>query len=560
MIAPAKIDWDPEGAPRSVAFDDVYFSKAGGLAESRFVFLEGCGLPDAWSGRTDFVVGELGFGTGLNILALLDLWSRTRPPQAQLHIFSLDTAPPRREEAGRALAAWPELAHLAGPLLTQWPPVAVGFHRLDFPAMNARLDLALAPVETALAQWSGRADAWFLDGFTPARNPEMWSPEVMKHLAQRSAPGARLSTYTAAGAVRRALAEAGFTVEKGPGFGGKRERLLARAPGVYAPIKHSNSIAILGAGIAGSALHRAYANLGVEARLSDPDPRGASRGHPVLVTPRLDAGLGPAARLFTHAWRRAGKIYEEMGAVLERECLHHATNPKAPVRFAKIAASDLFAPEECAHDEAGLRFTGPSLVDPRPVLIDANDSVSAPADITIVAAGAASADFGLNGLLYPVRGQSSLYPGLAGPTPEVFGAYLAGSPRGLVAGATHDRHDTGLDDRAADHERVRRLVAARRPEIAAAMANARPLAHVGIRAATGDYLPLAGPIPDRPGWFTLTGLGSRGFTLAPLLAEHVAATSLGLPSPLPSDIAALVDPARFARRALRRAGGQAARA
>jgi tRNA 5-methylaminomethyl-2-thiouridine biosynthesis bifunctional protein len=560
MISRAEIDWDLEGAPRSIAFDDVYFSKSGGLAESRFVFLEGCGLPYAWRERTDFVVGELGFGTGLNILALLDLWTRTRPARGRLHIFSLDAAPPRREEAERALAAWPELAPLAQSLLAQWPPAAAGFHRLDFPDLNASLDLALAPVETALAQWSGRADAWFLDGFTPARNPEMWSPEVMKLLARRSAPGARLATYTAAGAVRRALTEAGFAVEKGPGFGGKRERLLARLSGAPTPSSRPASIAILGAGIAGSALKSAYGALGVEARLIDPDPGGASRGHPVLVTPRLDAGLGPAARLFAQAWRRAGRVYQNLDAVLARQCLHHPTDPKDPARFSKIATSDLFAPEECALGEAGLRFTGPSLVDPAPALAEPDHSIAAPAEITVVAAGARSADFGLEGLLYPVRGQSSLYPGLAGPTPEVFGAYLAGSPRGLVAGATHDRHDTDPEERAADHERVRRLVAARQPEIAMAMAGVKPLAHVGLRAATGDYLPLAGPIHERPGWFALTGLGSRGFTLAPLLAEHVAALTLDLPSPLPADVAALVDPARFARRALRRAGGQAARA
>src|SRR5471032_533069 len=141
MVETADIDWDAAGTPRSRRFDDIYFSREGGLAESRTVFLEGCGLPDAWRGRSRFVVGELGFGTGLNILALLDLWRRARDPGARLHVFSVEAYPAPADGCRRALALWPELADLAGTLISAWP-TARGFHRLDFPDLNAVLDVA----------------------------------------------------------------------------------------------------------------------------------------------------------------------------------------------------------------------------------------------------------------------------------------------------------------------------------------------------------------------------------------------------------------------------------
>ena len=158
LIGP-DLDWSPDGAPRSTRFDDVYFSTADGLAESRAVFLQGCALPDGWIGRPQFTVGELGFGTGLNILALLDLWRRTHGPGQRLSIFSVEGFPLSAQEAARALAAWPELADLTQQLVSAWPRRAPGFHRIDFPDIGASLDLAIGEVDWALEQWTGQADA-----------------------------------------------------------------------------------------------------------------------------------------------------------------------------------------------------------------------------------------------------------------------------------------------------------------------------------------------------------------------------------------------------------------
>ncbi|MBX3482787.1 tRNA (5-methylaminomethyl-2-thiouridine)(34)-methyltransferase MnmD, partial [Phenylobacterium sp.] len=193
-VAPSSgspLEWTPDGQPRSRAFGDVYFSAEDGLAETRAVFLEGCGLPQAWAGRRRFVVGELGFGTGLNIAALLHLWRETRPQDGHLHIFSVEAYPITADEAARALSRWPELAEVVALLTARWPGRARGRHRVDLPELSATLDLAVMDVEPALAGWQGRADAWFLDGFAPSANPQMWSEEVLGLVAARSAPGAR---------------------------------------------------------------------------------------------------------------------------------------------------------------------------------------------------------------------------------------------------------------------------------------------------------------------------------------------------------------------------------
>ena len=202
------LTWSDDGQPRSRRYDDVYFSAEDGLAEARAVFLDGCGLPQAWTGRDRFVVGELGFGTGLNVVALIELWAHRRPHEARLQIFSVEAHPLSANEARRALAHWPEFADLAARLTDRWPGRARGPHRVELPELGVVLDVSVGEAAEALAAWSGRADAWFLDGFAPARNPAMWCDEVLALVAARSAPGAAAATFTVADQVRRGLAAA----------------------------------------------------------------------------------------------------------------------------------------------------------------------------------------------------------------------------------------------------------------------------------------------------------------------------------------------------------------
>ena len=226
-----EIDWSNASAPRAVAFDDIYFSREGGLAESDAVFLTGCDLPNAWRGRNRFAICELGFGAGVNVLAVWRAWRRTRPPHAQLHISSIEAFPLEREDAARALVHFPEVADLAAKLVECWPVRAYAPQRLWFADDGFSLTLHTGDAETILAGLDGAFDAWFLDGFAPARNARMWSEGVFRNIARLSAPDARAATFTVAGEVRRGLEAAGFAVEKKPGFGAKRERLEARRGG-----------------------------------------------------------------------------------------------------------------------------------------------------------------------------------------------------------------------------------------------------------------------------------------------------------------------------------------
>lgn len=580
-----RLMWTEDGAPRSGRFDDVYFSREDGLAESRTVFLAGCGLPEAWRGRARFTVAELGFGTGLNIAALLDLWRREGPPDGRLHIFSVEGFPLERDEAARALGTWPELADAARALLDAWPAATPGFHRLDLPAFNATLDLAVGEAAEVLAQWSGRADAWFLDGFAPAANPGMWSDAVLDLVAARSAAGARVATFTVAGAIRRGLAERGFVVEKRPGHGRKRERLEAHLSSEPAP-SPAPAVAVIGAGIAGAALVRAFTGLGLTCTVIEATAPGAGgSGFPsALVTPRLDAGDTGIAALHAQALARARALYGTVpGAIIADGVLQLEQAPRDAGRFAKVAEQDIWpdgamTPLDAAAcaarlgeavDTGGLLMREALALNPAAVLqawlggadrinasvdriepaaggwrlVDAAGGVIVQTDVVVIASGWGAAALRPDLPLAPVRGQADWVAGVS-TAPTAWGGYASPTPDGLLFGATHERGETAVEATATASARNLQALETRLPALAARVAKAGAVRRrAAIRATTPDRLPLAGELA--PGLFALTGLGSRGFCVAPLLAEHVAALAAGAPSPLPASLAARIEPKRF---------------
>jgi len=206
----AELDWRDGVVPVSLRFDDPYFSLNNGLAETRHVFLAGNDLPGRFC--DGFQVAELGFGTGLNLLATLLACDGQK-----LRYTSFEAWPMTADDMARALAAFPEVAPVTGPLLDQW---ATGARR--FQLGTVEVEVIIQDVRTSLADWPGQADAWYLDGFSPAKNPEMWSPDVMAEVGRHTAPGGTFATYTAAGHVRAALTAAGFDVERVAGHGTKR--------------------------------------------------------------------------------------------------------------------------------------------------------------------------------------------------------------------------------------------------------------------------------------------------------------------------------------------------
>lgn len=581
-----RLIWTGDGSPRSGRFGDVYFSREDGLAETRAVFLAGCGLPQAWAGRRRFTVAELGFGTGLNIAALLDLWRREGPADGRLHVFTVEGYPLTAAEAARALSAWPELASVTEALLARWPDGTPGFHRIDLPDLRATVDVAIGEVAWALAEWTGRADAWFLDGFAPSTNPAMWSEAVMDGIAARSAADARAATFTVAGAVRRGLTGRGFTVEKKPGHGRKRERLEARRAGAAEAEPTAPRVAVVGAGIAGASLARALRAEGAEVTVVEAGAPGAgASGFPAsLVTPRLDAGDTAIAGLNAQALRTAMAAYREADAVLAQGVLQLEQAPRDAGRFARVAAQDIWARGAMTVLDAdacsarlgervavgGLMMRDAGAITAAPVLaawlegvtrrtarvarvepsgdgwrlLDADGAAILEADAMVLAAGWGNAALtALTALpLAPVRGQADWAEGVT-PAPVAWGGYAVPTGTGLLFGATHERGETEavVSDVASDRNRA--TLAARLPGLAGRVGKTQ--ARAAVRATTPDRMPLAGALPGPPGLYVLGGLGSRGFCHAPLLAQHLAARITGAPSPLPAALAARVSPQRF---------------
>jgi len=227
-IVPAQPSFLPDGSLYSPQFEDIYASKAGALEQAAHVFLAGNGLPERWRNRRNFVIVETGFGAGLNFLATWAAWRETAAPGARLHFISAEKHPFRRTDLRRVLGAWPALTRLAGSLIDAYPALIPGFHRVHFDAGSVTLTLLFGEAADSLRQLEARADAFYLDGFAPSKNPAMWSDGVWRELGRLAGPDATAATYTVAGVVREGLATAGFSVERHAGFGPKREMLVAR--------------------------------------------------------------------------------------------------------------------------------------------------------------------------------------------------------------------------------------------------------------------------------------------------------------------------------------------
>ncbi|MGV1828649.1 tRNA (5-methylaminomethyl-2-thiouridine)(34)-methyltransferase MnmD [Agrobacterium vitis] len=218
------LSWQDGDMPYSTAFGDHFYCQTDGRLECGHVFLEGNALPQRWIGASSFRIGELGFGTGLNAMETWRQWQATRPPSGHLTFISFELYPMARADIDRALSRWPQIDAERQGLLALWPDDPQGQVQLDLDAQT-RLIVVCGDALASLQAWNDTFDAWYLDGFAPSRNSAMWSLELMTRLYELTTPGGRFATYAAAGFVRRNLIAAGFTVERRPGFAGKREML-----------------------------------------------------------------------------------------------------------------------------------------------------------------------------------------------------------------------------------------------------------------------------------------------------------------------------------------------
>ena len=320
-ITPARLAWTADGTPFSEAFDDVYHSTDGGLGQAQHVFLAGNGLPARWRGRRRFVVLETGFGLGLNFLATWAAWRDDPVRCGRLHFVSCELHPFVRDDLARLHARWPQLAAMAAELQRQWPPAAPGMHRLELDDDRVCLTLYFGDARDGLDRLEARAEAFFLDGFSPAKNPGLWSARVFHQLARLAARGATLATWSVAGEVREGLRRAGFEVEKTPGFGGKRQMLRGRWSGrqaspdageradsePQADVERERAALVIGAGLAGSAVAERLAARGWAVEVIDAAAQagaGASGNHAGVLRPLPNLDDNRMSRL-----TRAGTLY-----------------------------------------------------------------------------------------------------------------------------------------------------------------------------------------------------------------------------------------------------------
>lgn len=541
----AVLDW--RGAdPVAREADDVYFSAVDGLAEARAVFVAGAGFPQRFSHDLT-VVGELGFGTGLNFLALWQAFRAHAAPRARLHLVSVEGYPLSRADAARALGAFVELEPLSAALLARWPSPHKGAHRLVFEDGRVTLTVFHDTVDAALSQMDFAADAWFLDGFAPAKNPDMWTPALFCELARLSKPGAPAATFTVAGAVRRGLADAGFAVEKKPGFGRKRERLEAVYQGALAAKRitpfpaapaRSGPVAVIGGGIAAASLVEAFARRGraVSVFAQGGWAAGASGAPLGLLTPRLEAGDRPHNRALLAAFDYARRLYEGRrhdgracfeptgvlrlageGAGLDRlERLAGLLDDDFSWDFSRDFSRDFNWREGDAEGVGGpgLWMARAGVFDPANLvaslaggtpaidasvarierihggaaLFGADEQRLGEFETVIVAGGYAASSLLPDLALEATAGRIAVFDGEAPRAPAAWGGYAAPYENGVLIGATHVKADAPEGE--ADAEPVLRALAEDGP--LALTPGILRMSWGGVRAALNDRLPAAG--------------------------------------------------------------------
>ncbi|RZI44783.1 bifunctional tRNA (5-methylaminomethyl-2-thiouridine)(34)-methyltransferase MnmD/FAD-dependent 5-carboxymethylaminomethyl-2-thiouridine(34) oxidoreductase MnmC [Herbaspirillum sp. HC18] len=320
-LVPAVLSFS-DGVPYAESFGDVYHSADGGLEQARHVFLGGNGLPGRWRGRRRFTILETGFGLGLNFLATWLAWREDAERSECLHYVAIEKHPFSADDLAQLHARWPELAALSETLRAAWPPLMSGFHRLLLDEGRVMLTLVFGDIADCLPQIEAAADAFYLDGFAPSKNPEMWSPQVLTRLNRLAGQDATAATYTVSAVVRKALTQAGFACEKRPGFGRKRDMLAAR----FAPrwqqtlriVTAERSAIVIGAGIAGSAACERLAARGWQVTLVERHEHAAQEASGNLAgiaMPLLSKDDNLASRLSRTAFQFALRIWQHVGGI-----------------------------------------------------------------------------------------------------------------------------------------------------------------------------------------------------------------------------------------------------
>ncbi len=602
----ARLQWarpgSAEAALQSADFGDIYFQSGRGREESYYVFPEKNRLPerfDALQQDGGFRIGELGFGTGLNFLLTLQLWHKANRAGELLYV-AVEKHPLAREDLQRVLSFWPDLQSYAAPLLEQYPPPLEGFYHMHFPANRARLMLCLGDVVEVLPEIGGKFDAWYLDGFAPAKNPAMWDEKLFPLLARRTKAGGTLSTFSSAGAVRRGLAAAGFAVEKTQGFGIKREMTVARLAGA-AGESRPKSVTVIGAGLAGASVAYACAQKGCAVTVVERQAAAAAEtsGNPVgVVYPKLTADRAPLGAFFQHGFFFTRHLAAALKLPSWNPCgiFQHHVDADMAAWHQKLADSGYWPEGFMRCEEKGVDFPLGGFLSPPDLcrqMLDHpkistvyNNAVASlddmEGDAVVVATGNGAGAFDETAWLpaVPVRGQITFFRATpqsksltrvechdGGISPAVDGLHYVGATfhREAVSEAL-PRAEDDIENLA----RVNRFL----PHLgftAKDIAGAR----AGFRCALPDHLPALGPCPDYAAFTRLlpsqlpgrgkkvegkfldrihiaAGFGGQGLTGAPLGGEIVASLIAGDVLPLPQSVMPYLAPERFILRGIKR--------
>ncbi|MEC5396745.1 bifunctional tRNA (5-methylaminomethyl-2-thiouridine)(34)-methyltransferase MnmD/FAD-dependent 5-carboxymethylaminomethyl-2-thiouridine(34) oxidoreductase MnmC [Uliginosibacterium sp. H1] len=603
-LIPARLE-QRDSTPYSATYGDVFHTRAGALAQAEHVFLRGNDLPVRWQGQQRFCIVETGFGLGHNFLATWAAWRDDPRRCERLHFVSAEKHPFPADDLAQAHHDAGVPKALSDALCERWPLLVPGFHRIELEGGRVVLSLLFGDAAETLPELVAQADAIYLDGFAPDRNPDMWSPPVFAALAAAARPGCTLATWSVSAAVRHGLAEAGFTTEKRPGFGGKRDMLTGQrdgvAPAADAAVRHA---LIIGAGLAGCGLAERLALRGWQVDLvdaADAPAQGASGNiagafRPVpsvedkplsrLTRAGFSFALGHFARLADagHPIRRAscGALHlarDERQASKQREAIAALGLPPEFVRWVSADEAATLCGQPCAYGgwwfpqggwvqpgslcTASLAATGARLsshygrnvarirhADGLWQALDDEGRIIASAPVLILAnAHDARRLGGFARLpLRAARGQVSHLAATAVASLQsvVCGqGYVTPAVDGLIpTGASFLVDDLAMELREAEHAENLDKLQRMLPGYAHGISPSGLAGRVGLRPVTLDKLPVAGEA-GRPGLHLLNGYGARGLVWGSLCAELLASQLHGEPLPLERDLVAMLSPLRF---------------
>lgn len=567
LLPYADIEISENGLPVSRQYDDPYFSRNGGLAETEHVFIAGNDLPRRWQANETFVIAETGFGTGLNFLATWRAWEHSNS-NGWLHFISTELHPIRLAQLEQLQQQWPELHRYATQLQRQWPLPQRGFHRVNFPNSRISLTLLYGDAQQTLPQLSANVDAWYLDGFSPTRNQGLWNEALYQTIGKLTAAGGSFATYTAAGHVRRGLEAVGFSVSKRQGFGYKRDMSVGRFAGTKTVTSPPKQIAIAGAGIAGASIARTLAERGISVTVYEAGPEPASEASGVfagLLRPWPELSRSPRERYFENAFLFAERQLSSPQDWLSRGGITQAFDDET--RASKITnrgfSDDLLRLiNNRLHYPRGITVAPKAwcqaLLDHPNIQLHCNHLFELPAktDDTVILAGGwrlAETSQPEHCQLQNIRGQLSHIDANPPDITQCHNGHWLAAPgtRGSVIGSSFVPNSKSSALNTAEHENyVRKLQSdgilspGQHPALAL---------YANVRVAANDRMPVVGRLssPNDAPIYVSTAHGSRGLTGAFLAAEIIKSQLLNAPSPLESDLLASVAPSRFATRANR---------